>query len=380
MSARILIVGDLILDEPDPDSFFAPSAELLRAGDVVIGQVEVPHSTRGHVQSTDVPAPPARPEHLEALPRAGFNVATLAGNHIADLGPDPIEDTITKLQQLNIQTTGAGMNLTQARQPARIETDGITVAVFSYNCVGPKDGWARASKAGCAYVNVLTHYELDHASPGGPPSIYTFATPESVAELRADLAAVRPSVDVIVVALHKGIGHVRSQIAMYERDLARAVIDAGADIVVGHHSHIMRGIEIHKGRPIYHGLGNFVSVTRALSPTDAGTPEARAWALRREQLYGFRPDPDMPTYPFNPESRHTIIVDCIVDADGRVDAGLIPCWIDDAARPVPLGPGDGDRVVDYVRTIGEEAGLATNFEWDGERVRVVAPGAAVAGA
>jgi poly-gamma-glutamate synthesis protein (capsule biosynthesis protein) len=180
-------------------------------------------------------------------------------------------------------------------------------------------------------------------------------------------------VDIIVVALHKGIGHVRSQIAMYERDLSRAVIDAGADIVVGHHSHIMRGIELYKGKPIYHGLGNFVSVTRALSPTESDTPEARAWARRREQLYGFKPDPNMPTYPFNPESRHTIIVDCLAGADGSIDAGLIPCWIDDDARPVPLGRGDGDAVLDYVRTIGEEAGLVTDFAWDGNRVRVAAP-------
>lgn len=373
MSARILIVGDLILDEPEPDSFFAPSRAVLNEGDIVIGQVEVPHSARkGVVLSTDVPAPPARPEHLEALPRAGFNVATLAGNHIADLGPDPIQDTLDKLHELGIATTGAGMNLQQARRPALLEANGVSVAVFSYNCVGPRDGWARASKAGCAYVNVLTHYELDHASPGGPPTIYTFAAPESVDLLRADLAAVRDSVDIVVVALHKGVGHVRSQIAMYERDLSRAVIDAGADIVVGHHAHIMRGIEVYKGRPIYHGLGNFVSVTRALSPTESGTPEARAWALRREQLYGFKPDPTMPTYPFNPESRNTIIVDCEVEADGTVTAGLIPCWIDDAARPVPLGPGDGDAVVDYVRTIGAEAGLTSSLEWNGGRVTISA--------
>ncbi len=178
--------------------------------------------------------------------------------------------------------------------------------------------------------------------------------------------------DVVVVALHKGIGHVRSQIAMYERDLSRAVIDAGADIVVGHHAHILRGIEMYSGKPIYHGLGNFVSVTRALSPTGGDTPEARAWAIRREQLYGFKPDPQMPTYPFNPESRNTIIVDCVAGSDGSIDAGLIPCWIDDDARPVPLGRDEGQHVLDYVRTIGEEAGLTTEFEWDGERVRITA--------
>jgi Bacterial capsule synthesis protein PGA_cap len=87
---RVLLVGDLILDEPEPDFFLTPSAPVLQAGDVVIGQVEVPHSTRGQLQSADVPARPSDPRNLEALPRAGFNVATLAGNHIADAGPDPI--------------------------------------------------------------------------------------------------------------------------------------------------------------------------------------------------------------------------------------------------------------------------------------------------
>ncbi|HLI58792.1 MAG TPA: CapA family protein [Solirubrobacteraceae bacterium] len=370
ISARLLLVGDLILDEPEPDSFFDPSRECLARGDVVIGQVEVPHSTRGRVQSTDVPAPPARPEHLEALPRAGFGVATLAGNHIADLGPDAIEDTVAKLHELGIATTGAGMTLDEARAPAIVSAAGVTVAVLSYNCVGPKDGWARASKAGCAYINVLTHYELDHASPGGPPSIYTFATPETVELVRMDVAAVRDRADVVLVALHKGIGHVRSQIAMYERDLSRAVIDAGADIVVGHHAHILRGVELYRGKPIFHGLGNFVTVTRALSPKDGDTPEARAWALRREQLYGFRPDPAMPTYPFNPESRHTMIADCRLEADGSVTGGFIPCWIDDEARPVPLDRASGQGVVDYVRAIGEEAGLRTELAWEDERVAI----------
>ena len=98
-SARLLLLGDLILDEPDPDSFFEPSRELLLSADLVIGQVEVPHTSRGVPSSVDIPAPPADPAHLGALPRAGIGVATLAGNHIFDSGPNGVEDTIAALHR-----------------------------------------------------------------------------------------------------------------------------------------------------------------------------------------------------------------------------------------------------------------------------------------
>jgi poly-gamma-glutamate synthesis protein (capsule biosynthesis protein) len=365
---HILLLGDLILDEPEPDALFEPSRTLLRSADVLIGQVEVPHSRRGTVQSTDVPARPSDPDNLAALKRIGLDVATLAGNHIADAGPDGIEDTIATLRALGIASAGAGMSLDAARAPAIVGS----IGVLSYNCVGPRDGWARPSKAGSAYVEVLTHYELDHAGPGGPPRIYTFPTPESLEALRADIAALRARVAVVVVALHKGLGHVRAQLAQYERDLARAAIDAGADVVVGHHAHILRGLEVYRGRPIFHGLGNFATVTRALSPANTVTPEAAAWARRRVELFGFTPDPAMPTYPFNPESRHTMIGHCAFTGGGEIEAGYIPCWIDDDARPVPLGPGDGDFVVAYVDAITREAGLQTSYRWDGNVVRALA--------
>ena len=368
---RILLVGDLILDEPDPDEFFAPAAGVLRAADVLIGHVEVPHSARGSIVSTDVPARPSNPEHLRALKNTGFSAVTLAGNHIADAGPEAIEDTLATLGELGIATAGAGMNLAEARKPAIVEAQGLRVGILSYNCVGPRESWARPSKAGCAYLNVLTHYELDHASPGGPPTVYTFATPESLNAMRDDLVELRPRVDVVVVGLHKGLGHLHAQLAMYEREVAHAAIDGGADIVIGHHAHIMRGIEVYKNKPIYHGLGNFVTVTRALSTSNQETPEAAAWAKRRVELFGFTPDPNMPTYPFHPESRNTIIAECDVGGDGSVSAGFIPCWVDDQARPVPVDSDQGAGVVDYVSRIGSEVGLSSRIEWDGRRAVVL---------
>jgi hypothetical protein len=363
---RLLLVGDLILDEPDPDSFFELSRELLRSADLVVGQVEVPHTDRGVPSSVDVPAPPADLAHLAALSRAGLGVATLAGNHIFDSGPNGVEDTIGALRELGIATAGAGMTLADARRPAVVERSGVRVGVLSYNCVGPRESRATSRKAGAAPLDVLTHYELDHAGPGGPPRAYTFVAPESLDDLRADVLALREAVDVLVVAFHKGIGHLPVVVHAYERELAHVAIDCGADVVVGHHAHILRGIEIYRGKPVFHGLGNFVAVTHALTPD--GVDELAAWARRRRELFGFEPDPAMPFYPFHPESRNTIVADCRVSAGGAVDAGFVPCWIDDLGRPVPGGEG----VASYVERITAEAGFETNFARDGDRVAVQA--------
>lgn len=367
---EVLLTGDLILDEPDPDAFFEPSRARLAAADLVIGHVEVPHTRRGVEHSTDVPAPPADPAHLAALARAHIGVATLAGNHLHDAGPNGIADTVATLRGLGIATTGAGMGLAEARAPALVERRGRRIGVLSYNAVGPREGWATSRKPGCAYVKVLTHYELDHASPGGPPTIYTFCAPESLEAMAADIEALRPQVDLLVVAFHKGVGHVPARIGHYERMLGRAAVDAGADVVVGHHAHIARGIELHRGRPIYHGLGNFVTVTRALSVSGNDSPERLAWARRREQLFGFAPDPAMPAYPFHPDSRHTLLARVRLAADGSVDAGLVPCWIDAAARPVPLARRDAGATVDYLQRIGDAAGLKTRLVWHGDDLLV----------
>lgn len=370
---HVLLTGDLILDEPGPDAYFDPARAVLQAADVVVGHVEVPHTNRGLESSTDVPAPPANPDHLAALPRAHVHIATLAGNHMHDSGPQGIADTVATLQGLGLATTGAGMGLAQARTPAVVERQGRRVGVLSYNCVGPREGWATSRKPGCAYVKVLTHYELDHASPGGPPTIYTFAAPDSLDAMAADIAALRPQVDLLLVALHKGVGHVPARIEHYEFAVGRAAIDAGADAVVGHHAHIGRGVELHHGRPIYHGLGNFVTVTHALTVEGNASPERLAWARKRQQLFGFAPDPRMPAYPFHPDSRHTWLASLKLRADGTLQPGLLPCWIDDDARPVPLAPDDArtPATVAYLRQITATAGLKTRYDWQDGHLAVL---------
>lgn len=370
----LLMVGDLVLDEPDPDRFFDAARATLLAGDLVLGHVETPYTLRGREQSGDVPAEAADPAKLASLARAGFHAASLAGNHVYDQGEEGVADTIEALREQGIAPFGAGSNLDAARAPAVLERGGKRFGFLSYNCVGPRLSWAGKDKGGCAYVEVISHYEPEGANPGGPPQAFSFPVPALLDAMQADIVALRARVDVLVIALHKGLVHTPAQLAMYERPVARAAIEAGADIVVGHHPHIARGIEFYKGKPIFHGLGNFVTVTRALNVEGNAHPARLAWAERRRKLFGFTPDPSMPCYPFHPESRHTMIADCRIAEDGQVSAGFRPCWIGQDGAPRVLGrDAQGQAVVDYLAGIGRAAGMDTVFEWDGERV-LVTPG------
>ena len=365
--ALILATGDIIIDEPDPYSFWEPSREFLAKGDFVIGQIEVPHTDRGEANSTDIPAPPAAPENLNPLKDCGFNMCTTCGNHAHDNGVPGIVDTLELLRNLGIAVTGTGRNINEAKKPAIVEKDGIRVGLIGYNAVGPREGWATSHKAGVSYVQILTHHEPSpRATPGLPAKIYTFPEPDSLKEMQDDIRALREQCDILLVALHKGMVHTHGEIQMYERPLAQAAIDAGADAVIGHHAHILRGIEVYKGKPIYHNLGNYVCVTHALTPSgDNNSPERLRWIEQRKRLFGFTPDPDMPFYAFNPESRKTMLAKMITTKEGITAFGFVPCYINKAGAPEILTTyEEAKEVIDYVQQISGEQGLKVTLTWE----------------
>lgn len=369
-SCNIAFLGDLILGEPEPDFFFDKARALLASKDLVVGHLEVPHTHQGREIAFDIPAEPHAPERLFALQRAGVHVATLAGNHVYDFGREGIVDTLSTLSAAGVVTCGAGEDWVAASAPARVERRGRRVGILSYNAVGPREACAAESKAGCAYVKIV---QTDTGAEVGPQTVELQATLPDAASLRdlqRAIAQLATEVDVVVVALHKGIVHTPALLAGYERPLGHAAIEAGAHIVVGHHSHILRGIEVFQGRPIFHGLGNFVTVTRALS-LDNPHPARQRWAAERRKRFGFTPDPEYVNYPFHPESKHALIADCKVGALGHVDAGYLPCWILPTGQPEPHGrDARGQAVFDYVADISRRAGFNTQFEWHGDRVLV----------
>lgn len=369
-SPEIAFVGDLILHAPGSTGYFARCRDAVRAG-VAVAQVEWPHTDRGLVCALEVPAPAAPPENLAALAELGFDVATLASNHTFDQGPHGVLDTVAELGRLGIATTGAGATLEEARQPAIVECDGLKLGFLAYNAVGPRESWATTVKAGAAYVRITEHYEVELASPGALATEYTAPDFDSLAELQDDVERLKARVDVVAVTLHKGIGFVRAQLAQYERPLARAAIDAGADVVVGHHAHILRGVEVYRGRPIFHGINHFVTAYEPSSnPAGTDAPSNRPFPKRspiRQQLG--TPDRDVVNFPYARESRHTMVARVAVDADGVREASFVPCWIDEQARPVAHGEDDqGRATATYVEAITAEAGLDATFEWHGDRV------------
>jgi poly-gamma-glutamate capsule biosynthesis protein CapA/YwtB (metallophosphatase superfamily) len=348
----LLFAGDLVLDVAEPDHWLGGIAPAVRAADLAIGHLEVPHTTRGQELSGDVPAPGAPPENLDALQRAGFSAVTLGGNHIADCGAAGIADTVARLDALGIAHSGAGATLEHARAPAMLACRGLRAALLSYNCVGPEASWARADRAGCNYLPVRTA----DGRPVAPAAPLVAPAPDALERLRADIAAVRNAVDLVVVAFHKGIVHTPAVLAPYEQILTRAARVAGADIVVGHHAHILRGIEFVDGAPVFHGLGNGCVVTRALSPSQ-DHPARAAWAQRRRELFGFEPDPRYELAPFHPEAVHAMLGFVRWRSDGRLITGVIPVHVEPPGRPVLVTDARADEVIDYLRDITVRAGL-----------------------
>lgn len=350
---EFILAGDLVLDEPRPDYWLSGIAPAVQAAHVAIAHLEVPHSRRGTELAGDVPAPGADPEHVPAIARAGFAAVSLAGNHISDLGAEGIADTLSALDRAGITHAGAAENLAKARAPAFFSRLGKTIALLSYNCVGPESAWADERRAGCAYVRV----ETADGGPIAPSARLERVDKRSLAAMSDDIAQARSKADVVIVALHKGIVHTPAVLAPYERPIAQAAIDAGCDIVCGHHAHIVRGIEIYRGKPIFHGLGNACVITRALSPNQSHAARA-AWARKRRELFGFEPDPAYYLAPFHPQAVNAMLGRVRLHDDGSMSCGFVPVHVEPPGRPALAQGESAARISDYISDITTQAGLA----------------------
>ncbi|ARK29917.1 CapA family protein [Halalkalibacter krulwichiae] len=363
-NVNISIVGDIIVGN-DAEYYFEHVKEELATKDVLIGQLEVPYSTE-HPESEELERDPV---HLHSLVSTGFDVLSLAGNHLADFGDRGIDDTISWLKNHNISYVGAGPNLQEARKPVVLERNETKIGILKYNCVGPKETWAAPNKPGCAYVNILTHYELQHANPGGPPSIYTRAEPTSLQLMKEDIKQLRSQCDILIVSFHKGLVHQPVKVADYEKEVSYAAIDAGADLIVGEHAHLLKGLEIYKGKTIFHGLCNLVAYVPSLLPKPGQDQEA--WSNKRMELFGFVPDLEYPTYPFHPEAIYTMIAKVKVKNREIVQTSFVPCIVNKKGQPVVVKQEDeGQKVFDYMATITQKANLNARYRWEGNEIVV----------
>jgi poly-gamma-glutamate synthesis protein (capsule biosynthesis protein) len=232
-------VGDIMLDgtarpvmsEQGYDYPFVKMLPFFSGAQIIFGNVEGPLTNRGTPEQDKTfvfRSPPAKVG--AALKAAGFNVVSLANNHTLDYGADGLVQTIEILDEANILHAGAGADLRAARRPALMEVNGVKVATLAYSMTLPENFFAGPNKAGTAFGH------LEH--------------------VRADIQAAREGADIVLVSFHWG-QEGKTALRDYQMRLGRAAIDAGASAVIGHHPHILQGIERYKEGIILYSLGNF---------------------------------------------------------------------------------------------------------------------------
>lgn len=363
----LLAVGDVGPDREDPESLFERVAPTIQEADISFCQLERILSDRGNLQ-VQIKAHHSRvdPANVSALTFAGFDILSFASNHCMDWGADAFLDTIDLLREKGIEVVGVGKNIREARSPAIIHRKGTRIAFLAYNSVVPRGYQAEADTPGCAPLRAKTFYEQVDWQAGTPPKIISFTEPKDLEALVEDINRVRPLADIVVLSMHWGVHFAPSIIAMYQKEAGHAAIDAGADIVIGHHAHILKGVEVYKGKAIFYSLGNFAfDVPAAFVLKDKGYQNLR-------ERYPWDVDPEYIGYGYPPDSRKTLLVRCII-SDKRIQrVSFLPAHINKYAQPEILDPSDarfGD-VVAYMERISREQKLDVRFVVEDNKVVV----------
>jgi poly-gamma-glutamate synthesis protein (capsule biosynthesis protein) len=373
MKPEVLVLagGDVIVNRPEPLTLFAHSRDVLRTADISFANCETTYSDRGTKAAGIVGMMRAHPRNVAGLSDAGFDILSFANNHHLDAGPEAFLDTLEALRGVGIRTCGAGPNITAAREPTVLERNGTRVAFLAYSSILWPGFEAGPDSPGCAPLRVETIYEqIELEQPGSHPRIHTRPWDEDLAALVADVEAAREVADVVLVSVHWGVHFTPGVLAEYESTVAHAAIDAGADAIFGHHQHILKPVQVYRGKAIFHGLGHLAMDVHLAE--HAGSPLLDQ--MQREYGdVGVRHRPDYPTYPYPPDARRTMLAQLRI-VDGQVAAvGFRPAYITPTGQPVVLERPDPrfDEVTNYVETITREAGFDTVFKVSESEVSVL---------
>lgn len=237
----INFVGDIqfsgkvaeLLEKNGYDYPFAKLGNLFKEDDLTIGNLETPVTLGGTGAADKTYVYKSSPKALEAMASAGFDSVNLANNHILDQGIEGLVDTLTYLEQYGIAHTGAGMNRDEAYAPAYLERKGMKIALLGFSRVVPETSWkAEGNRAGVA------------------------ETYDSTGAVKA-IQEARQKADLVIVVAHWGEERVSTPNNDQTR-LAHEFVDAGADLVIGGHPHVLQGVEYYKGKWIAYSTGNFI--------------------------------------------------------------------------------------------------------------------------
>jgi poly-gamma-glutamate synthesis protein (capsule biosynthesis protein) len=215
---------------------------LISKADIAVANFEnpAPNVSSYHTSGTRFTADPRL---IPGLVKAGIDYVSIANNHIGDAGDLGILQTIANLRKNKLKFSGAGKDLAAARKPAILKAAGTTVAVLGYDAIA-KGYFAGADEIGSSQL--------------------------SLKRVTTDIKRARQAgADLVIVFPHWGIEYKPGPFAA-QQQLARSIIDAGADMIIGNHAHWAGAVEVYKGKPIWYALGNFVFDQTWSEPTMEG--------------------------------------------------------------------------------------------------------------
>lgn len=260
-------------------------ADCFREADVVIGNLEVPHSEEGSPDSSKIMSLCGPPAGIKALKTGGLTHVSLANNHIYDYGLKAARDTRRRLREIGIETLGTGDNLKEARKPVIFSRRGISIFFLAYN----------------SYTTNGRHYAKANQE-GVAPLEYRYIKED------IDIIKFKYKSPVIVISLHWGMEGEPYPLP-FQVELAHRVIDDGASIIVGHHSHVVQGIERYGGGLIAYSHGNFCF-------PDVSSPFIEGVRVKQRR-----------------ENKQSFVLDCDLDLTGVVKCSWIPLVLNNDLQP-----------------------------------------------
>ena len=348
----IAMVGDIFLQSALPQSAeLADARALLRSADVAFGNLETPVSTRGAPVEKWINMR-MNPELLADVQDLGFDIVTLANNHMMDFGEVAFFDTLGHLRERNLPYVGAGENLDAAWRAEIIAIGDMKLAFLGAASTLGVGSAATNKRPGVAPIHVSESYNIDFAGsmeqPGSAPYVFTRAWAEDLDRAVLAIEAARREADFVVLALHWGVppfwrSRFQDGLADYQIEVGHALIDAGADCIVGHHPHSLQEVEVYCGKPIFYSLGNFVFHENqgpiSHTPISRNAPYAVS-VDRRNRIWS-----------------ETVIVIADVAVNGAVSYTLHPVLLDDIGNPQLLDADEARALIKGLTAMSPNADI-----------------------
>jgi poly-gamma-glutamate synthesis protein (capsule biosynthesis protein) len=276
-----------------------------------------------------------------------------------DWGQVGLTDTISVLEKNDLRVIGAGETLSKSIAHAVVSVGTTKVGLLAFNSILPMGYEATANRPGCAPLRAFTHYEqIEHDQPGTPARVHSFANRDDLDALMSSIVQAKTDTDVVVLSIHWGIHFVPTVIADYQREIAHAAIDAGADVIIGHHPHILKAIETYKDKVIFYSLGNF-----ALDPPTAFDKDLRSKSSHRE-IRALNTDwEDDGEHIVLRASAMAIAARCVI-ADGKLRrVSALPVYVNRDSQPEFLQSSDPRfaKVAESLAKSTKDAGLNGAF-------------------